>query len=262
MSASNAGSRQRPSARRRRPDGPRPSRSRAASHRSGPGPDGAGGGGGPTAPGRTCPPPPRGPDRGPTAGPRPPAPRCRSRRGRPVPAADQPLPELAVVVDLAVVVEYPSPVRRDHGLGALRAQLDHRQPSVTEGHTVVGVQPEPLGVGSPVGEGRGHGCRLAAEGSAPVRRSGSKSPAIPHTGQTPPRAAGTARPGRGLSRRPLARPCRDHRRCTRVVSSSAPVRMVAAGRRRPSGPGPGTEAGSCEPGTRVASCCVPPAPRR
>ena len=77
----------------------------------------------------------------------PPLHRCHQHLGigstaEPGTAAFQSMPDLDVVVDLAVVGHDPPAAGRDHGLGPARSKFDDGQTPVTESHTGVRVDPQ------------------------------------------------------------------------------------------------------------------------
>ena len=158
-----------------------PSRSRAASHRSGRASGGVLCPACPRGQQRTSPRRHRAPDRCPNARRPPPAPRCRSYFGRSVPALFQSMPDLDD--GCRSLRCRPSPTgRRTRPSAALRPFRDRctasrRWPNANPS---VGVDPDATVVGPTMLQRRGHGRRQGAQPSAPVDAVGSRMPAIPH----------------------------------------------------------------------------------
>ena len=144
--------------------------------------------------------------------------------------AHQALTELAVVVDLAVEDEDPPPVTRHHGLGALGAELHHGQSTVAQGHAMIRIGPDPVGVGSPVDQCSRHGHDAVGQ-PLPVGPTGrfedAGDPA--HGAQAPARRDGPVPRGRTSTR-----PTRSNMARSSAVTATG-VKPITArpGPRRP-----------------------------
>ena len=66
------------------------------------------------------------------------------------PAASTSARSVAVIVDLAIVIEHLAAIGREHRLVARRRQVDDRQPAMAEADAALAVDPDALVIRSPV----------------------------------------------------------------------------------------------------------------
>jgi hypothetical protein len=67
------------------------------------------------------------------------------------------MPDLRVVVDLAIEGDDEAPVARQHRLPTRRRQVDDRKPAMNEGDSRIFIEPHPVVVGTAVGQAGVHG---------------------------------------------------------------------------------------------------------
>ena len=116
-------------------------------------------------------------------------------RQPPTPSCSSALPDLAIIVELAVEDDDMAAVGRSHGLMAGRRQVEDREAPEAERDAGLGVDELSRVVGPAMGERRGHGLGRPRQASAGAASPAARMPARPHIGRPP----GTHDPGAGPS---------------------------------------------------------------